>query len=131
MAIRDPVWSASRTPSFPFQSPPITAPTTTPITSIMLKFSESISARTALKSALDNPLWADQDSIPVTNRNQKLVGVLRHQDFRKGLAQISNQIVQPRDSDPIAGIFEAYGSSLLILFATLSDIVSSKSRQRR
>jgi magnesium transporter len=107
------------------------APATTPITSIMLKSSESISARTALKSALDNPLWVDQDSIPVTNRNQKLVGVLRHQDFRKGLAQISNQIVQPSDSDPIAGIFEVYGSSLLILFATVSDIVSNKSRQRR
>jgi len=107
------------------------APTTTPITSIMLRSSESISARTALKSAIDNPLWADRDSIPVTNRNQKLVGILRHQDFRKGLAQISNQIGQPQNSDPIAGIFEVYGSSLLILFATLSDIVSSKSRQRR
>jgi len=107
------------------------APTSTSITSLMLKSSQSISARTALRSAVDNPLWADQDSIPVTNRNQKLVGILRHQDLRKGLAQISNQIVQSHDSDPITGIFEAYGSSLLILFAALSDIASNRLRQRR
>jgi len=107
------------------------APPSTPITSVMLKFNQSISARTALKSAIGNPLWTDQDSIPVTNRNQKLVGILRHQDFRKGLAQLSNQITQPHDSDPITGIFEAYGSSLLILFTTLSDIAGNRTRQRR
>ena len=107
------------------------APPETAVSSVMRRTEQSISARTALKSALDNPLWAQQDSIPVTNRNHKLVGVLRHLDLRIGLEQISTSIMPTPGADPIAGFFDAYGNSLLVLFTTLNDIARSRSRQRR
>jgi Mg/Co/Ni transporter MgtE len=107
------------------------APPTAAVSAIMVKSASSISARTPLKSALDNPLWAERDHITVTNRNHKLVGVLRHLDLRHGLEQISTSILIPQGSEPIAGVFKAYGSSLLILFATLSDISRGKSRQEK
>lgn len=107
------------------------APGETPITAVMDKDSRSMSARTPLKSAQDNPLWREQDSIVVTNRNHKLVGVIRHVDFRQGLQQISTSIVQPQGVDALAGIFEAYASSLLVLFVTLGDIALSRSGRGR
>jgi Mg/Co/Ni transporter MgtE len=107
------------------------APGNTAVTAIMVPGKQSISARTALKSATDNPLWAEQDTIAVTNRNHKLVGVLRHLDFRRGLDQIATVILQPQGADPISGIFEVYGSSLLILYTTVSEIARGRARQRR
>jgi magnesium transporter len=107
------------------------APADAAITAVMTKGIESISARTPLKSAADNPLWDAQDSIPVTNRNQKLVGVLRHLDFRKGLDQIATHIVQPQGADPIAGMLDVYGNCLLILFSTLNEIARGNPRHKR
>ena len=49
----------------------------TPVTAVMQRTSESLSARTALHAAATHALWADRDSIPVTNRNHQLVGLLR------------------------------------------------------
>jgi len=107
------------------------APGTTALTAVMTRDSRSISARTALKSAQDNPLWREQDSIVVTNRNQKLVGVLRHADLRKGLEQISTSIIQPHGVEALGGLLEAYASSLLVLFATLGDLAIGRSRRGR
>lgn len=107
------------------------APPDTAVSSVMSRDNQSISARTPLKSALENPLWGEQDNIPVTNRYHKLLGVLRHLDLRNGLEQVSTSIMQPQGADPVGGFFEAYGNSLLILFTTLSDITRSRARQRR
>jgi magnesium transporter len=107
------------------------APGKAALTAVMVKDSRSMSARTPLKSAQDNPLWREQDSIVVTNRNRKLVGVLRHVDLRKGLEQISTSIVQAHGVDTLSGIFEAYAGSLLVLFATLGDIALGRSGRGR
>jgi len=107
------------------------APEKTAITAVMVTGGESISARTPLKSALDNPLWFERDSIPVTNRNHKLVGVLRHLDLRSGLTQTSASILQPQGADPVSGLFEAYAGSLLVIFVTLGDLVRGKTGRGR
>jgi Mg/Co/Ni transporter MgtE len=96
----------------------------------MNKNCESIPARTALVSAQKNPAWAQTDNLPVTNRNQQLVGELRYLDLRKGLEQISTTIAQPDGADPITGIGEVYGSSLLALFNTVADIAHAKTLPR-
>lgn len=106
-------------------------PANTAIATVMVSTSESISARTALKSAADNPLWEERDSIPVTNRNRKLVGLLRHLDLRNGLQQISASVQQARGGDAITGVFEVYGNSLLILFTAMSEIARGRTRPRR
>jgi magnesium transporter len=107
------------------------APGDAALTAVMTRDNRSISARTALRSAQDNPLWREQDCIVVTNRNQKLVGVLRHTDLRKGLEQISTSIAQPSGVDALGSLFEAYISSLLALFAALGDIAIGRSGRGR
>jgi Mg/Co/Ni transporter MgtE len=106
------------------------APANATITAVMTRSKKSISAQTPLKSVIDNPLWDTRDSIAVTNRNQQLLGVLRHLDLRKGLDEIETNIVQPQGSDSITGMLEVYGNSLLILFSTLSEIARGNSRHR-
>lgn len=102
----------------------------TPVVAVMQRSSDTLSARTALPTAANHPLWADRDSIPVANRNQQLVGLLRHVDLRRGLEQISSHIEAPDDADPIAGIYATYGKSLLALFDTVSDLASTETGKR-
>ena len=59
--------------------------------------------------------------IAVTNRNNQMVGVLRHVDLRKGLENLASTITKSSGSDPLTGIYEVYGSSLLALFRTISE----------
>ena len=100
-----------------------------PNTSVMVameKTRESISARTALITAITHPAWANSDNMPVTNRHQQLVGVLRYVDLRKGLEQTSTTITKPIGAGPITGIYESYGKCLLELFNAVADIAQTK-----
>ena len=93
----------------------------TPVTKIMEKKFDTLSGRTALISAANHTVWAHQDMIAVTNRNNQMVGVLRHSDLRKGLENIASTITKSSGSDPLTGIYEVYGRSLLALFRTISE----------
>ena len=105
------------------------SPSNTPIMVVAHKNSDSLSARMALNAAANHPFWANRDSIPVTNRKNQLVGILRHLDLRGGLEQLSTNIVQPEGADPITGIYETYGNSMLALFDTLTDMNSTRIRR--
>lgn len=100
----------------------------TPVTAAMSKIPVSILARTTLISVVNHSDWTHRDNIPVINRNQQLIGVLRYCDLRKGLDQISTTIVPPEGANPITGISEVYGNSLLVLFNTLADLAHTRSR---
>ncbi len=99
----------------------------TPITNIMKQKCAAISGRTALDSAANHAVWTHQDTIAVINRHNQIVGVLRHADLRKGLNDMSstNTMTHPIGSGPLTGIYEVYGSSLLALFSTISEVTSS------
>lgn len=97
----------------------------TPITKVMNIKCDAISGRTALVSAAKLEVWAHQDTVAVTNRHNQMVGVLRHADLRKGLDNTSSIITKSRGSDPLTGIYEVYGSSLLALFNTISEATSA------
>lgn len=101
----------------------------TPITKIMEKKCATISGRTALVSAAKHNVWTHQDMVAITNRKQQVVGVLRHVDLRKGLVDISSDltsnITRSRGSDPLSGLCEVYGSSLLALFSTISEVAGA------
>ena len=64
--------------------------------------------------------------LAVTNRGNQLVGLLRHVNLRRGLAQISTSMSRPVGADPVSGIFEVYGKSLLALAETVSTVVRTK-----
>lgn len=101
-----------------------TAPST-PITRIMIENCAAISGRTALVSANNHTVWARQDTVAIINRKNQMVGILRHADLRKGLEDISSKITKSSGSDPLTGIFEVYGRSLLALFSTISEAASA------
>jgi Mg/Co/Ni transporter MgtE len=87
---------------------------------------ENIRARTPLMTAVGDPLWSQLDTLAVTNRNNQLVGLLRHVDLRQGMAQVSTTISRPAGADPISGIFEVYGKSLIALVETVSTVARTK-----
>jgi len=95
-----------------------------PVTKVMNRERDAISGRTPLISAAKHTVWAHRDTVAVTNRNNKVVGVLRFADLRKGLLDISSTITEPSGSGPLTGLFEVYGSSLLALFDTISEAAS-------
>ena len=91
------------------------------VVNLLRNSSNSPITRTALISAANHTAWAHQDMIAVTNRNNQMVGVLRHVDLRKGLENLASTITKSSGSDPLTGIYEVYGSSLLALFRTISE----------
>ncbi len=93
----------------------------TPITSMMKENSEAISGRVPLVTAANHPVWSHGDTVAVINRNQQIVGMLRHADLRKGLGAISNTIGRTSGHSPFSGAVEVYGHSLLTLFSTLCE----------
>lgn len=102
-----------------------------PINLVMHKKPEAISARTSLVSAVNYPVWNNQDTIPLVNRNHQLVGVLQHADMRKGLDQIATTITPPEDVNPVSGIFEVYCQSLVALVNTVTEVTRAGTQRRQ
>jgi len=95
-----------------------------PVTSFMQDNCPSLPAQIFLEQTSEHIVWEFSDVLPVTNRDNKLLGILPHHALRQGLAQINK--VRPKiksGKDPLSSIFEVYGQSLLALFNTVSDAV--------
>jgi len=101
----------------------------TPIAALMQKDMDVIAGRTSLTSAANHNGWTSSDTLPVINRNHRLVGILRHVDLRKGSEQVSTRIDAPHGSDPINTIFEIYGGSWLALFNTIGGWMDKEKKQ--
>lgn len=101
----------------------------TQISTVMDTNFATISGRASVKSAIEHPGWSRCDTLAVNNRSQKFVGVIRHVDLRRGLKATSNIVSKPLASDPLSGIYEVYGKSLLALLNTFGEAVSSGSKQ--
>ena len=95
-----------------------------PITKIMKKTYDAISGRTALISAANHAVWTHRDTVAIINRNNQIVGVLRHADLCKGLKDMSSTdtMTNSNGSGPLTGIYEVYGSSLFALFSTINEV---------
>lgn len=83
---------------------------------------ETLSAQLGLQQALHLPCWKDVDVVPVVGAQHQFLGVLRHLDLRKGLRQ-EEQGTAPQAAgiDPLLGLVDVYGKSLLALFDTVSN----------
>jgi magnesium transporter len=100
-----------------------------PISLVMDKTVEAISARTSLISASSYSVWNHLDTVPLINRNKQLVGVLRHSDLRKGLNQISTTITPTDNTNPVNAIFEIYSQSLVALLNTVTEVTHQGHQQ--
>lgn len=82
----------------------------------------TLSAQLSLQQALHLPCWEDVDVVPVVGAQHQFLGVLRHLDLRKGLRQDEHQArADTAGVDPLLGLVDVYGKSLLALFDTVSS----------
>jgi Mg/Co/Ni transporter MgtE len=94
---------------------------------IMDKSVEVISAHMLLVQAAKLPCWQEGDVMPVVGPHQQFIGVLRHVDLRRGLQHDAHTARQTASGgDPLSGIFEMYGHSLLALFNSVSNAVETE-----
>lgn len=94
---------------------------------IMEKPVESLSAQMLVGNAAKLACWRDEDVMPVVGAQQQFIGALRHADLRRGLDQDVSRERQPMaGGDPLTGIVDAYGQSLLALFNSISTAVEQK-----
>jgi Mg/Co/Ni transporter MgtE len=94
---------------------------------LMDKNVEAIAAQMLVAQAAKLPCWRDEDVMPVIGAQQQFIGALRHVDLRHGLNQDA-QLTRPpaTGGDPISGIVDAYGQSLLALFSSVSTAIESE-----
>lgn len=88
----------------------------------------TLTARMQIRHAADDKEWKIQDVIPVLNRNQKFIGVLRHVDLRNSLDALETKIARQEDQNSLSNMVQVYGDSLLALFDSLKEMVASDTR---
>ena len=97
-----------------------------PVSAIMDTSCPALPAPMILSQANEHRAWEYADDLPVTNRSNRLLGILHHHALRQGLQQ-SKFKKQPQQAgkDPVSSIFEVYGHSLLALLNSVSEAVDS------
>ncbi len=101
------------------------------ITSLLLPGRKALPVRMSIQNAAQHKSWAYTDVMPVINRNQQFIGIIRHVDLRMGLDKLSNTTEEIPLENPLAGVFEAYGTTLLTLAGALEDMVVGAEGERR
>ncbi len=92
-----------------------------PLSSLWSAAPQALQGRATLLSVRDHPLWASHDSVPVLNRHQQFVGTLSHARLRQGITELASTMDAPSDSDPVTGLSEVYGSSMLAVLESLGE----------
>lgn len=85
-----------------------------------------ILARMNLETAINLEIWEQRDAVAIVNHQGQFVGVLRHVDLRRGIAQLKNVIETRTGSDPITSLLSVYGSSLFSLLDTVGEFANTK-----
>jgi len=95
---------------------------------VMEKPIATLSGNMLLAQAAKQACWDNGDVMPVVGAQQQFIGVLRHVDLRHGLQQQENRRAREgvQGGDPLSGIFDVYGHSLLALFNTVSNAVETE-----
>lgn len=97
------------------------------VSTVMDKSCPSLPAQMVLAQSREHRSWDYFDVLPVTSREEKLLGILQHHTLRQALKQKQSVSHEGNKStDPISSIFEVYGQSLLALLNTVSDAVESE-----
>ncbi|MEX2132338.1 MAG: CBS domain-containing protein [Pseudohongiellaceae bacterium] len=95
------------------------------VSSLLHASCHTLIGQMSLLKAAEHRDWETLDVMPVNNRQQQFIGVLRHVDLRKGLELLKTSMSGESGTDPVAGIFEVYGNSLVALFHSLGDVIDS------
>ena len=98
-----------------------------PVTGKMDSDCPSLPASMLLEQAQVHRAWEYSDVLPVTNAENRLLGLLHHHFLRQALSkrQAVNK-TRAMGEDALSGIFEVYGQSLLALLNTVSESVDKE-----
>ena len=92
------------------------------VSALMRASPESVSANASLGSLARSPIWRRYQSVAVVNSRRQLIGVLRHQDLREGLALQSRPSLSTSEGGAINTLWQAYGGSLAAMVDLVSDL---------
>ncbi len=83
--------------------------------------------RTLIYSAASSPLWEVEETVPVLNRRQEFIGVLRHADLRRAINTLREPSpLQQERPDLLSGISQGYGQTLLALVQSMQEFLQSE-----
>ena len=102
----------------------------TPLSNLTKSCKETLSARTRIQQAATHGDWKKFHEIPVINRNQKFIGVLRQIELRKALDHLAPETDSKSPIHSINSVGKIYGESLLALFDSMKQIVEADIRSQ-
>lgn len=95
-----------------------------PVTSFMDRNCPSLPASLLIAQAQSHSAWEYSDALPVTDGENRLLGLLHHHMLRQALEEKQIQRGHhARGEDAAGDIFDAYGQSLLALLNTVSETI--------
>ncbi len=98
--------------------------------SLLHRDDRALLSRMTIAAAGQHPSWAEADIMPVVNRNQHFVGVIRHVDLRVASDRLSQSMQKKSDDSAVTNLVEAYGSTYLALFNSVEEIIKDQNRQK-
>lgn len=83
-----------------------------------------LSASMLVETALELPLWNQHDTLAVTDRHQRLLGIIHHADLRRAMTQgRQSHSLSSTAPDVVSSIAGVYGKTLFVLFNNLMNVI--------
>ena len=87
----------------------------------------SVSGRMSVTEAAASPIWENENVVPVLNRRQELIGILRYADLKQALNSLKEPTYQWQEApDLLTGISQGYGQTLLALMQSMQEFIQSE-----
>ena len=97
-----------------------------PVNSTMDTTVPSLSAQMLLEQARNHRAWNIADVLPVTNSENRLLGIFQHHSLRRGLGKLHQIPQRKTGADPLSGIVDVYGKSLLAVLNTVGEAMDNE-----
>lgn len=96
-----------------------------PISSLVKDNFKTVQGRADITEIVKHPEWMRHEMVPVLNRSEEFIGVLRHSDLRNAIDSLNERVSHEEKPELVAGIAQGYGQSLLALFLSMREMVVS------
>ena len=88
----------------------------------------SVTAQAYITSLDSSPIWNGRDLLPVVDQQKRLVGTLRHSDFRNARSQLTGQKLDHSEPHLAPTLFDVYLNTLWTLVTSVIGEYAPKSK---